>query len=394
MWPYTLEETGRFVFVSPAGAYNADMIPDFRKSSRRAFLKGKSALEALEDAAAQVGGGPEPPAAARSDTAGRAAPDGLLMQVGRRAMACQFQIMLAGDRQGSAVDAALEALDRVDEVESQLTVYRDNSEVSQVNRLASRQACPIQRSLLNLIQRCVDLSQRTGGAFDITAAPLVRIWGFHIRQGRLPSDDEIHEALQNVGSHLLQLDEDAQTIFFQRPGLELNFGSVGKGYALDQCASVLDAAPVENYLIHGGHSSILARGSQQQDGQQRGWWIGLPHPLRPDQKLAEILLQDQALGTSGSGRQFFYHRGRRYGHVLDPRSGRPAEGVLSATVLSPRAEQADALATAFFVMGLDAARQYCQQHPELSAVLVCPGGRSGSTVLETIGMDDNLRVLD
>jgi thiamine biosynthesis lipoprotein len=110
--------------------------------------------------------------------------------------------------------------------------------------------------------------------------------------------------------------------------------------------------------------------------------------------VAEILLQDEALGTSGSGRQFFYHRGRRYGHVLDPRTGRPAEGVLSATVLSPRGEDADALATAFFVMGVEASRAFCQQHPDLSAVFVCAGERGSSTRLETINIGDRLRVLD
>ena len=103
-----------------------------------------------------------------------------------------------------------------------------------------------------------------------------------------------------------------------------------------------------------------------------GWCVGVSHPLRPQQRLAEFHLQDQALGTSGSGVQFFHHQGKRYGHVLDPRTGTPADRVLSSTAIAPDAATADALATAFYVMGVDATREYCESHPEVSALLQCP----------------------
>jgi thiamine biosynthesis lipoprotein len=191
----------------------------------------------------------------------------------------------------------------------------------------------------------------------------------------------------------LEIDDDRQTIFFRRPGMELNFGSIGKGLALDLCSATLDRAGVSDYLAHGGHSSMIARGHRDLSGTgDEGWWVALRHPLRPERVLVEIQLKDRALGTSGSGRQFFYHRGTRYGHVLDPRRGRPAEGVLSATVLSPSAEVADALATAFFVMGPDAAEAYCAQYPELSALFVMPDKRRGAVRLVPIQMHDELRI--
>ena len=111
-------------------------------------------------------------------------------------------------------------------------------------------------------------------------------------------------------------------------------------------------------------------------------------------RLAELTLRNCGLGTSGSGQQFFFHRGRRYGHVLDPRSAAPAEGVLSATVLAPNAAEADALATAFFVLGVEATRVYCAARSELGVVFVLPGTREGTVALETIGLVDQLHVLD
>jgi thiamine biosynthesis lipoprotein len=176
--------------------------------------------------------------------------------------------------------------------------------------------------------------------------------------------------------------------------MELNLGSVGKGYALDRCAEILEAAGVVDFLIHGGQSSILARGGRHASGDPREWCIALRHPLRADRRLAELKMRHCGLGTSGSGQQFFYHRGRRYGHVLDPRSGVPAEGVLSATVLAPDAAEADALATAFFVLGVDATQAYCETRPELAVVFVLAGTREGTVALETIGIDEQLRLLD
>jgi thiamine biosynthesis lipoprotein len=170
--------------------------------------------------------------------------------------------------------------------------------------------------------------------------------------------------------------------------MEINLGAIGKGFALDRCAEVLDARGVQDYLIHAGQSSILARGSRSA-GKGSGWSVAVRHPLKPTVRLAELRLFDRALGTSGSGNQFFYFQGTRYGHVLDPRTGSSVEGILSATVLAPNAAQADALSTAFFVLGVDQVRQFCQNHPDISAILVCPGHRKGSLVIHVIQLKDD-----
>ena len=229
---------------------------------------------------------------------------------------------------------------------------------------------------------------------DITAGPLVKLWGFQTRTGRFPAVEQIQAVLPHVGSQHLELDRELQTIRFLRSGTQLNLGSVGKGYALDRCAEVLVAAGVADFLLHGGHSSILARGSRYAQGDTPEWRIALRHPLRPERRLAELKICNSCVGTSGSGQQFFYHRGHRYGHVIDPRSGVPAEGVLSATVLAPNAAEADALATAFFVLGVDATRAFCESRRDLAVVFVLPGTRAGTVSLECVGAEQQLVVLD
>ena len=157
---------------------------------------------------------------------------------------------------------------------------------------------------------------------------------------------------------------------------------------------------VDDFLLHAGQSSVLARGSRtpirraSSDAVSPGWIIGVPNPARQGQRLAELRLRDRAVGTSGTRTQYFRHKGRRYGHILDPRTGQPAEGVLSATVVAPSGAEADALSTAFYVMGAEKALQYCLGRPELAAVLVCPADGPGGLEIRSVGLEeDELRAL-
>jgi thiamine biosynthesis lipoprotein len=165
------------------------------------------------------------------------------------------------------------------------------------------------------------------------------------------------------------LDPHQKTVRYLRPGLEINLGSIGKGYALDRAATLLrDRWQMPAALLHGGHSSVYAIGNQP--GCSRGWPIGLADPKEPGRRLAVVWLKDRGLGTSAATFQHLEHQGRTLGHLLDPRTGWPAEGIASATVLAPTAAEADALATAFFVLGVEGAKAYCERHPEVGAVLL------------------------
>ena len=366
-----------------------------RKSTRRQFLKGRAAVEALQ-AFVDARDPPTPLPAPSSVAAEASAAPAYLVQISRRAMATDFEVFLNASRQGRETEAALRALDRVEELEAQLTVYRPHSEVMDVNRRAADGPVAVEGRLFGILQLAVQLSRETDGAFDLTAGPLSRVWGFYRRAGQLPDAEALQQALARVGYRQLELEDARHTIRFLQRGVEINLNALGKGYALDRCGEVLREAGVQDYLIHGGQSSVLASGSRAGgDVDARGWSVALRHPLKPSQRLAEIWLRDRALGTSGSGVQFFHHQGRRYGHVLDPRTGWPAEGVLSATVLAPTAAVADAVSTACFVMGREGTEPYCRNHPEVAVILVCPGQRSGSLDIRAYGMEpDDWRRLD
>jgi len=328
----------------------------------------------------------QPPADDPDGEAIPAASTDFLFQATRRIMACDFQVTLDAQLHPAGPETAMAALDIVEQLDAELSVYRESSQVSQLNQLAARQPVAVDPDLFELLEHCRELWEQTDGAFDITSTPLSRAWGFYRREGRMPSTGEVEDARAAVGSQWMKLERKELTVHFEQPQLEINLGSIGKGYALDRCAAWL-AADVEDFIIHGGYSSILARGNRKTAGaDQDGWQVAVRHPLKPRERLIELTLKDCAAGTSGSANQFFYHGGKRYSHVLDPRSGWPAEGVLSVTVLCRTAADADALATAFFVMGIEQARQYVKDHPEVRAVLICPGTRSGATDVHLVGL--------
>jgi len=313
----------------------------------------------------------------------------VFVRVSRRAMACYFEVCLPAAYGEKAASAALEALDVVDECEQALSYFLPDSQISRINRLAHQQPVEVDEGLFQLLQSAVKFSEETDGAFDVTAAPLWEVWGFARRAGHIPDESQIEQARSLVGRELMELDAQHQTVRFLRPAMRINLGSLGKGYALDLCAGRLHALGINHFLLHAGQSSVLAQGSPHGDESSAGlgsWSVGLADPLPRNRRLGIIHLQNQALGTSSSRFQFFYYRGRRYGHIIDPRTGRPAEGVLSATALAPSAATADALATAFFVMGPTAALDYCRKHPGIGMVLVCDGEKPSQRKVITAGL--------
>jgi FAD:protein FMN transferase len=260
-------------------------------------------------------------------------------------------------------------------LEDQLTIYRDTSEVARLNAIASFRPVPVEAGLFELLQKAKTLSEQTRRAFDVTAGQLSKTWGFYRREGKMPSVVEIESALESVGYESLLLHADTHSVQFDKPGMELNLGAIGKGYALDRAADLLREKDLRDCLLHGGNSSVLARGHR--DSESGGWTIALKHPLRPSERFAEFILRDQALGTSGSGTQYFHHGGKRYGHIIDPRTGWPAEKILSSTVIAPTAAEADALSTALYVMSLDEAAAFAQLRPDVAALLTTFGKHPG-----------------
>lgn len=305
-------------------------------------------------------------------------PEQSVLRFARSAMATTFEVVLPFATP-YAVTIAEAALDQIDRLEDQLSVYRADSEMSLLNRDAAARAVPVEERLFALLELAERLTDATEGAFDITAGPLSKTWGFYRREGRVPTDTERTEALQHVGMRHVQLKPAERTVRFRRSGMEMNLGSIGKGYALDRVAeSLREGWNLRSGLLHGGQSSVYAIGSEP--GGNRGWAVSLRHPWDPECRLGMLRLCDQALGTSAATYQHLEFNNRKLGHILDPRTGWPAEGIASATVVADTAAEADALATAFFILGVEKAREYCKAHPRIGAVLL-PADAAAPVVL-------------
>lgn len=291
-----------------------------------------------------------------------------LIRVSRRAMATTFEVALPyGTR--DAIPAAEAALDLIDDLEEQLTVYRDHSELSRLNAAGSADVEP---RLFDLLGRCAGWTRESDGAFDIATGALVKAWGFYRREGRIPNARELADAMRRSGMRHVVLNQTA--VRFRVEGLELNLGAVGKGYALDRAAELLRREwGVRSALLHGGGSSVLAIGTPPDD--LRGWPVRLRHPTE-DRSLGTVYLNDRGLGTSAATFQFFEYNGRKYGHVLDPRTGRPAVGTASASATAPTAAEADAMSTAAFVAGPALADRLARTRPHLGAVVLADGTES------------------
>lgn len=312
----------------------------------------------------------------------------LLLSVARSAMACEFEVLLNQYQYPDGPERALAALEIIEQLENKLSVYKTHSDLSLLNRFGAKRPVAISADTLALLQLSQAIHALTDGAFDVTAGSLSEAWGFSRRQGELPTAEKIAAALECVGSQLVLIDESLSQASLARDGVRTNPGGIGKGYALDRASGCLTQAGINDYLIHGGLSSVVARGDRQHPAVGGGWLVALRHPLRLEEVIGTIRLCDQALGTSGSGKQFFHFGGQRYSHLIDPRTGWPTQGMLSATVICRSGAVADALATALFVMGCEKAQEFCAQHPAISAILMAVDSKSGRPRIEMANISE------
>lgn len=292
-----------------------------------------------------------------------------LVRVSRRAMATTFEVAIPCGSHPDPVAAATDALDLIDELEDQMTVYRDHSEVSRLNATAAVAPVPIEEQLFDLFSRCAVWTRETEGAFDIATGALIKEWGFYNRQGRVPTPRERARAMAHSGFRHVILNPESHSVKFRHADLELNLGAVGKGYALDRAASLLrERWGVRSALLHGGGSSVYAIGHPPDE--TRGWPVRSRHPYEADNSLGTVWIRNQGLGTSAATYQFFEYKGQKLGHLLDPRTGWPAAGTASASVVASTAAEADALSTAIFVLGSSGAEKLTRLKPTVSALVL------------------------
>jgi len=282
-------------------------------------------------------------------------------------MGTEFEVTLCGADPDFLRAAAHEALDAVDALEERLSHYRETSEICDLNRRAAGEPVRMEPGLFAHLRRAAWLSEVSGGAFDITAGPLVRCWGFFRGRGAMPESEALRTALRAVGSRHLQFDPEAYTVAFARPGVEVHLGALGKGIAVDAAVEVLRGLGVTAALIHGGTSTVYGLGAPP---GQDAWLVGVRHPRAEGERVGVLRLRDRALSLSGDTEQFFEHEGRRYSHILDPRTGRPARGVALAAFLADNATDTDALSTAVFVSGVGGAYRLLERNPTWGIVVL------------------------
>lgn len=309
---------------------------------------------------------------------------GYVVRYRRRAMACTFEALIPADS-GAAGETAIECLDEIEELERLLTVYRDDSDVSRINRLGFATPQEVDPRVLALLKDAAYLSRDTLGAFDPTSGPLIKAWGFHQRRGRVPTDEEREAALARVGMRHVSFEPGGVRLL--REGVELNLGAIGKGFAIDRATERMTRAGLDRFAWIAGQSSLRCVGDEFADRPGEGWQVSVGHPLHLGRSLGALRLKGAALSTTGGGVQFFRAGDRRFGHVLDPRTGWPAEGVLSVTAVAPSASWAEALSTAFFVLGPDLGEEYCQRNSAVGALWSLPGAKTGQVLVRSCGLE-------
>lgn len=313
------------------------------------------------------------------------------VRLARQAMATRFELVLQGEDATWLRAAGEEALGEIARLEAQLSFYRASSELSRVNARAAEAPVPVEAGLFRLLQAARRLYDATGGAFDPTVAPLMRCWGFAGGTGHLPDPDALAEARARTGMHLVELDEAHRTVAFARPGVLLDLGGIGKGYAVDEAVLLLREAGVGRALLHGGTSTVYALG-RPFDADR--WTVALPYPGAagdaPDgaDVLAVVPLEDEALSVSAVWGKAFTVGGKTYGHVLDPRAGRPVDGAVLAAVVLPDAVDTDALSTALLVLGHAAPLERLTPAPRHLVLL--PGAAPGAYDVLQAGLPSRL----
>jgi len=280
-----------------------------------------------------------------------------------------------------AINAAFEAVRHVD---SLVSAYRDDSEVSRINRDAAKQPVVVSPETAEVIAKALETSRKTGGAFDITVQPLLQLWGFAKgRQKVVPPQEQIAKMLQSVGYTLVQFDPVKREIKLQE-GMGIDLGGIAKGYAVDRAVKALVQHGIDSAIVNAGGDMYCLGGKTR----GKGWRVGVADPVEKANVLGYVELSDRAVVTSGDYQNFFVSNGVRYSHILDPRTGHPCtHGPHSVTVIAKTCTDADALATGAFVMGAERGLQLLEDLPDVEGLIVS-GEKDHLDVVSTSGWNE------
>ena len=284
-------------------------------------------------------------------------------------MACAYAIVAYGEDAGALPPILGAAFDEVDRIDRLMSHYKPESPLSRLNRDAAAGPVVVTPELFDFIAECLRYSRESDGAFDITVGPLMKTWGFFRGGGHLPSAPEIEDVRGRIGYAHVVLDARARTIRFDRPGIELDLGGIAKGYAVDRVVELLRREHVAAALVSAGGSTIFALGAPP---GREAWDVDIQDPVDTGRVALTVHLKDRALSVSGTSEKSFERDGIVYSHIMDPRTGRPVQGVLSVAVLAATGTAGDALDDALFVQGVERSRAYLRRLPATEAIFFLP----------------------
>ena len=260
-----------------------------------------------------------------------------------------------------------QAFDEMQRIEQLMSTYIPDSEISRINRAAGKEAIPVSREVEEVIREGIYWSEQSSGAFDITVEPLVHLWDFNGEKEVIPSENTLRKTASLVNYKDIEVKD--HTVRLKRRGMAINVGGLAKGYAVDRAISIL-RGKVKNGIVNAG-GDLFAFG---QKAKQTSWNIGLQHPRKPQELLASFAVNNQAIATSGDYQRYFIKDGLRYHHIFDPQTGQPARLMISATIITTEVMDADALATAVFVMGPEKGIEWIDSIENAEAMVVLEDG--------------------
>ena len=264
-------------------------------------------------------------------------------------MGSRFDISIVASSENEANEYIDSAVSEIKRIENIISSWDKNSETTKINNNSGIAPVKVSEELFDLINRSIQISKITDGAFDISYASMDKIWKFDGTMVKMPSAEVIKKSVEKVGYKNIILDYKEQTVFLKLKGMKIGFGAIGKGYAADKAKNLMQNKGVKAGLINA--SGDLNCWGKQPDGQS--WKVGITNPLNKNKIFSWFDIDDRAVVTSGNYEKFIQFDGKRYSHIINPKTGYPASGIVSASVFAAKAELADALATSIFVMGTE-----------------------------------------
>lgn len=280
-------------------------------------------------------------------------------------MGTRFEITLVSTQEvaNQYLNAAQGEIERIERL---ISSWDANSQTAEINRQAGIKPVKVAKELYDLIARSIEISKITQGAFDISYAALDPVWFFDGRMKAVPSESERLKSVQNIGFKDLVLNAKEQTVYLPKKGMKIGFGAIGKGYAADATKKLMKSLGVSSGIINA--SGDLTSWGKKPDGTD--WQVGISNPENPAKVFSWFPVRDAAVATSGNYEKYVTLEGKQYSHIMDPRTGIPVSGIKSVTVFAPKAELADAFATAVFIMGIDTGIDTISQLPGMSCIIV------------------------